>query len=109
MAPFFILFFGLMMADMAYGLLMIFGSLLFLRKKRPADPSFMEMIFWCGIATFLFGALTGGFFGDFIPQLCRLINPQAPLTSPRCSRRSTTRWPSWSARSFSAPSRFSPA
>ena len=82
MAPFFILFFGLMMADMAYGLLMIFGSLLFLRKKRPADPSFMEMIFWCGIATFLFGALTGGFFGDFIPQLCRLINPASTFDLP---------------------------
>lgn len=82
MAPFFILFFGLMMADMAYGLLMIFGSLLFLRKKRPADPSFMEMIFWCGIATFIFGALTGGFFGDFIPQLCKLINPASTFDLP---------------------------
>lgn len=82
MAPFFILFFGMMMADMAYGILMIVGSLLFLKKKRPADPSFMEMIFWCGISTFLFGALTGGFFGDFIPQLCRLINPNSTFALP---------------------------
>ncbi len=82
MAPFFILFFGMMMADMAYGILMIVGSLLFLKKKRPADPSFMEMIFWCGISTFLFGALTGGFLGDFIPQLCRLINPESTFELP---------------------------
>lgn len=82
MAPFFILFFGMMMADMAYGLLMIGGSLLFLKKKRPADPSFMEMIFWCGISTVLFGALTGGFFGDFIPQLCRIINPASTFALP---------------------------
>ena len=82
MAPFFIFFFGMMMADMAYGILMIVGSLLFLKKKRPADPSFMEMIFWCGISTFIFGALTGGFFGDFIPQLCRIINPASTFEMP---------------------------
>ncbi|MBO4853698.1 MAG: V-type ATP synthase subunit I [Oscillospiraceae bacterium] len=82
MAPFFILFFGMMMADMAYGLLMILGSALILRKKRPADPSFMEMIFWCGISTCIFGALTGGFMGDFIPQLCRIINPDSTFEMP---------------------------
>ena len=82
MAPFFIFFFGMMMADMAYGILMIVGSLLFLKKKRPADPSFMEMIFWCGISTFIFGALTGGFFGDFIPQLCKIINPASTFELP---------------------------
>jgi V/A-type H+-transporting ATPase subunit I len=82
MAPFFILFFGMMMADMAYGILMIVGSRLFLKKKRPADPSFMEMIFWCGISTFIFGALTGGFLGDFIPQLCRLIDPSSTFELP---------------------------
>ena len=82
MAPFFIFFFGMMMADMAYGLLMILGSLLFLKKKRPDNRSFMEMIFWCGITTFIFGALTGGFLGDFIPQLCRMINPESTFALP---------------------------
>ena len=82
MAPFFIFFFGMMMADMAYGILMIVGSLLFLKKKRPADTSFMEMIFWCGISTFIFGALTGGFFGDFIPQLLKIINPASTFEMP---------------------------
>lgn len=82
MAPFFIFFFGMMMADMAYGILMMVGSWLFLKKKRPADRSFMEMIFWCGISTFIFGALTGGFFGDFIPQLCRIINPDSTFELP---------------------------
>ena len=82
MAPFFILFYGIMMADMGYGLLMIVGSLLFLKKKRPDDRSFMEMIFWCGIMTFIFGALTGGFFGGFIPQLCKLIDTASTFTMP---------------------------
>lgn len=82
MAPFFTLFFGMMMADIAYGLLMIAGSLLILKKKRPADPSFMEMIFWCGVSTVVFGALTGGFFGDFLPQLARLIDPSSTFALP---------------------------
>ena len=53
-----------------------------MKKKRPDDPSFMEMIFWCGITTFVFGAMTGGFLGDFIPQLCKLINPASTFAMP---------------------------
>ena len=84
MAPFFILFFGIMMADMAYGILMIAGSLLFLKKARPAEGTrnFMELVLWCGISTFLVGAMTGGFFGDFIPQLCKLVDPESTFEMP---------------------------
>ena len=32
-------------------------------------------MFSCGISTFLMGALTGGFFGDFLPQLVGIIDP----------------------------------
>ena len=84
MAPFFIFFFGMMMADMAYGILMIVGALVVLKKARPAEGmrNFMELILWCGIATFIVGALTGGFFGDFIPQLVKLINPESTFQLP---------------------------
>lgn len=76
MAPFFIVIFGLMMADMAYGLLITLGTGIFLKKKKPKNPYFMEMFFWCGISTFIVGALTGGFFGDFIPQLLGMMGIQ---------------------------------
>ena len=76
MAPFFIVIFGLMMADMAYGLLIVLGTGIFLKKARPKNPYFMEMFFWCGISTFIVGALTGGFFGDFIPQLLAMMGIQ---------------------------------
>lgn len=84
MAPFFILFFGMMMADMGYGLLMIFLPLLYLKKARPPESKrgFIELILWCGIVTFIFGALTGGFFGDFIPQLCKVIDPASTFELP---------------------------
>ena len=36
----------------------------------------------CGISTFLFGVITGGFFGDFIPQLAKMINPESTLELP---------------------------
>ncbi len=84
MAPFFIFFFGFMMADMGYGILMIAASLVVLLKMKPREGTrnFMELVFWCGISTFLIGALTGGFFGDFIPQLLTLINPDSTFKMP---------------------------
>ena len=82
MAPFFILFFGMIMADMAYGLLMVAASAVILLKKKPKNPNFMEMIFWCGISTILWGAASGGFFGDMIPQLVTMINPNSTFEMP---------------------------
>ena len=83
MAPFFIFFFGMMMADMAYGILMILAAIVVLKVKRPREGTrnFMELVLLCGISTFVWGALTGGFFGDFIPQLAKIINPDTTLTS----------------------------
>ena len=77
MAPFFILFYGIMMADMGYGLLMILASIIITKKSRPKGTSgqMFGLMFSCGISTFLMGALTGGFFGDFLPQLAGIINP----------------------------------
>ena len=82
MAPFFIIFFGVMMADMGYGLLMMIGTQFVLRKTKPKNPNFMELFFWCGVSTFIVGALTGGFFGDFIPQLLKIINPASTFELP---------------------------
>ena len=82
MAPFFILFFGMIMADMGYGLLMIIASAVVLLKQKPKNPSFMEMIFWCGISTVLWGAASGGFFGDMIPQLVTMLNPNSTFEMP---------------------------
>ena len=78
MAPFFILFYGIMMADMGYGLIMLLGGLLIMWKKRPQEGFmryFGELLIEGGIATFLMGILTGGFFGDALKWLVQLINP----------------------------------
>lgn len=75
MAPFFIFFYGFMMADMGYGLLMMLASVIILKKAKPNGPTMRHMVpllGLCGVSTFIMGALTGGFFGDLIPQLVKL-------------------------------------
>lgn len=81
MTPFFILFYGIMMADMGYGLLMMIFSLVVLNKYRPKGTAqhLFSLMGFCGISTFIMGAITGGFFGDFIPQVAQIINPNTSL------------------------------
>jgi len=76
MAPFFILFYGLMMADMGYGLLMIIAALVAMKKIKPRKGtlSFCQLLFYGGISTFVMGALTGGFFGDALEQIGKILN-----------------------------------
>ena len=82
MAPFFILFYGIMMADMGYGLLMLLGSLIVVKKMRAkgAMGYLGSLMGWSGVSTFIFGALTGGFFGDLPVQVAALINPNTTFT-----------------------------
>ncbi len=84
MAPFFILFYGIMLADMGYGLLMMIGSVVVLTKMKPKGTTahLFGLMGLCGISTFIVGALTGGFFGDFIPQLLKLIDPESTFALP---------------------------
>ena len=74
MAPFFILFYGIMLADMGYGLLMILAGLFVTKKYHPKGTmgNMFGLATLCGISTFIMGALTGGFFGDFLTQLVKL-------------------------------------
>ena len=79
MAPFFILFYGLMMADMGYGLIMIAAALVAMAMIKPRGGSlaFCQLLLYGGISTFIMGALTGGFFGDAPYQIVHMINPNS--------------------------------
>ena len=74
MAPFFILFYGIMMADMGYGALMILAGLLITSKYKPKGTAghLFGLLTLCGVSTFVMGAVTGGFFGDFLTQAVKL-------------------------------------
>lgn len=79
MAPFFIIFYGLMMADMGYGLLMVIAAVVALAKIKPRGGSlcFCQLLLYGGISTFIMGALTGGLFGDAPYQLVHMFDPSS--------------------------------
>lgn len=82
MMPFFVLFYGIMMADMGYGLIMMLAGYIVTKKKRPRGTArnMFELMFVCGISTFIWGAITGGFFGDAPFQIAKIINPDTTFT-----------------------------
>ena len=62
---FFILFFGVMISDAGYGLLMALGAgiMLAIKKPRKHEMSLVKIIFAGGISTIFWGILFGGYFG----------------------------------------------
>ncbi len=80
MAPFFILFFGIMMADIGYGIIMMIIGGLIMWKKKPTEgfmKYFGELMLEGGLATFVMGIFTGGLFGDAPKWIVRLLNPNS--------------------------------
>ena len=85
MAPFFILFYGIMMADMGYGILMMIASVVIGKKYRPKGTSgeLFSLLGLCGLSTFIEGTMTGGFFGDFLTQLVAIVSPGTAFALPK--------------------------
>jgi len=75
MAPFFWLFFGIMMADIGYGLVMLGLGLFVLLKFKPTGfaGKLFGLVTQCGISTILIGIVYGSFFGDSIPIISELF------------------------------------
>jgi V/A-type H+-transporting ATPase subunit I len=63
-APFFMLFFGLCLGDMGYGLLMIVALPIFTKLFKLINPDFSKwLVVLFGASTMLCGMLSGSFFG----------------------------------------------
>ncbi|MDO4543893.1 MAG: V-type ATP synthase subunit I [Clostridia bacterium] len=81
MTPFYILLFGLMLSDSGYGLLLMIGSWLYIKFKKPTGMSggVVRVLFWGGLSTIVWGVLVGTFFGltlnDKIGIFPLLFNP----------------------------------
>lgn len=73
MAFFYYIFFGIMLSDAGYGLLMVLGTLFAKLKFKPTGnmKKSVDMYFYCGIATVFWGTLFGSWFGDIIPQVAK--------------------------------------
>lgn len=70
MAFFYYLFFGMMLSDAGYGLMMIIGTTIALKKftVEGALKRSLTMFKYCGVSTLIWGALFGSWFGD-LPQI----------------------------------------
>jgi len=80
---FFILFFGFMLGDAGYGLVILFLSLFgFIKFGRHSSfiKNWSFLGIWLGLTTTIVGFLTNGFFGDFIPRFI-YNDPNQPLYS----------------------------
>ncbi len=69
MSIFYVIFFGMMLSDAGYGIVM-FVACAILLKKNPhmaaGTKKMLQLFFWCGISTTFWGIMYGGFFGDAI-------------------------------------------
>jgi len=71
LAPFFTLFFGMAMTDAGYGLVLTVAAWLAIKifKIPRYKQKLLRVLIWGGIATFILGALTGGWFGVELESL----------------------------------------
>ncbi|MGI6337433.1 MAG: V-type ATP synthase subunit I [Eubacteriales bacterium] len=75
MVPFFLLFFGMMMADVGYGLLVAAacGVLVWKVKPRGMFGNLMKVLFWGGLSMAFWGVMFGSYFGDVVKQFANGI------------------------------------
>jgi len=62
-APFFMMFFGFCLGDAGYGLLFLVGAGLYKFKATKAQKPYLTLIQLLGVATIIFGTISGTFFG----------------------------------------------
>ncbi|MEE0517334.1 MAG: V-type ATP synthase subunit I, partial [Anaerovoracaceae bacterium] len=72
-ALFYAVFFGIMLSDAGYGIIMAVGCFTVLRKFNLEGNTYkmVKLFFYCGISTTIWGALFGGWFGDIVAVFTR--------------------------------------
>lgn len=68
-ACFYYIFFGMMLSDAGYGLLLCLGCgyvLLKVKNLKPGMKKMMKLFFYSGISTIFWGLMFGSFFGDAV-------------------------------------------
>ena len=78
LAPFFWIFFGMCLGDAGYALV-VFGAILYVFKKykkiAPGVKEFIKLFLFCSISTFIYGVISGSFFGNFIDSFLPFLIP----------------------------------
>jgi len=75
MAPFFFVFFGMMLSDAGYGLVLAILGLWGAKNldMGPGGKKLLKMLGYCGISTVFWGALYGSWFGDTVPKIAEVF------------------------------------
>lgn len=69
-APFYAFFFGMMLADLGYGIIMVITMLFALKyvKMKPNTQKMIRLLAIVGVTTAFWGFIYGSFFGGIIPM-----------------------------------------
>lgn len=74
MAAFYIFFFGMMLSDAAYGAIIAVAcgaALIKFPRMSTGMKKSLQLFFWCGLSTLVWGVLFGGYFGDVVNVVSR--------------------------------------
>jgi V/A-type H+-transporting ATPase subunit I len=71
LAPFYFIFYGMMVSDAGYGIVLTIFALLMLKIQKPGGMfrKILGIISMTGISTLIWGSLYGGWFGFSLPPL----------------------------------------
>ncbi|MEG1231549.1 MAG: V-type ATP synthase subunit I [Anaerovoracaceae bacterium] len=81
---FYAIFFGIMLSDAGYGIVLAVVCTIILKKfdLEGMTQKMFKMFFYCGISTIVFGALFGSWFGDFFQVAGRTIFGKEVVINP---------------------------
>ena len=71
---FYIVFFGMMFADVGYGLILFFATLFVIKHYKLYEGGafqLMRVLNYCGVSSAIFGVLFGSYFGDLFQVIGR--------------------------------------
>jgi len=86
LSVFYFIFFGMMLSDAGYGLIIVIASVFALSKIKDKEKrKTFKLYFYAGISTMIWGAIYGGWFGDLLPKyfgikIPYLLDPTTNIT-----------------------------
>lgn len=84
-AFFYIIFFGIMFGDVGYGILLILGTGLILKKGKLYEGGaykLMKVLFYSGFSSVFWGVMFGSIFGDMIPVVANTFFGKTVTINP---------------------------
>ncbi|MGM9973836.1 MAG: V-type ATP synthase subunit I [Clostridiaceae bacterium] len=78
LSVFYVIFFGMMLSDAGYGLLMVIASAIAVKMvKDKSKKNSYKLFLYAGLSTVIWGAIYGSWFGDLLPSYLGIKIPYA--------------------------------